>query len=196
VGFHGLIRNRPFHIRSPVAGFVRLHGETLESLRNLTLERPLSVDLDAAARTLAQCAMLTRSPPGKPSFRVNITQVHQSSMECVKVAEHQASADEDMRLCQASRGYKSSVSTQSDRRAPTGPDGMSWPSTGSGFEADQFSPAGEIQRVGWLAETMHRPGALRRAARFNLVTKLMVVLMVLMALLVVGVLLASGISAL
>jgi hypothetical protein len=73
---------------------------------------------------------------------------------------------------------------------------MSWPSTGSGFEADQFSPAGEIQRLRWLAETVHRPGALRRAARFNLVTKLMVVLMVLMALLVVGVLLASGISAL
>jgi len=83
-----------------------------------------------------------------------------------------------------------------DRRAPTGPDGMSWPSSGSGFEADQFRPAGEIQRVAWLAEAGHRPGALRRAARFNLVTKLMVVLLGLMVLLVVGVLLASGISAL
>ncbi len=89
------------------------------------------------------------------------------------------------------------------RRAPTVPDGK--PSSGSGFEADQFRPAGEIQRVAWLAEAVHRPGALRRAARpgalrraarFNLVTKLMVVLLGLMVLLVVGVLLASGISAL
>jgi hypothetical protein len=84
--------------------------------------------------------------------------------------------------------------TRFDRRAPTGSDAPSRPS--SGIEADQFSPAGEIQRADWLAEPTHRPGTLRRAARFNLVSKLMVVMMVLMALLVVGVLLASGISAL
>jgi hypothetical protein len=76
----------------------------------------------------------------------------------------------------------------------SGPDAMSWPDSGSGFEADQFSPAGEVERLGQLVRGAREPGVLRRAARCNLVTKLMVVLLGLMALMVVVVLAGSGIS--
>jgi hypothetical protein len=68
------------------------------------------------------------------------------------------------------------------------------PDAGSGFEADQFSPAGEVERFGWLAQAVKVPGALRRAARFDLVTKLMFVLLALMVLTVVVVFAASGLS--
>lgn len=64
---------------------------------------------------------------------------------------------------------------------------------GSGFEADQFS-LGEVEPFGQMVRGAREPGVLRRAARCNLVTKLMVVLLGLMALMVVVVLAGSRIS--
>ena len=73
------------------------------------------------------------------------------------------------------------------------PSGTMWPTQNSGFEANQFSPAGEIQQVGALASGLKRKGSLGRAVRMNWFTRVMAAII---GVLVVGAVIAAIVSAL